>query len=107
VGHGHIGNVGAPHLVGPRDRKPAQQVGILAVRGVGNTRTRPAPDCLQAHLPAQPLEALAVDALREIALQDGDQPAAPKAGIAQVDFIKNPLDPQVIRALGHGLVIKG
>ena len=56
-----IGNIRAPHVVRPRDRQIAQQVGIDPVRRVRLRRPGPLEDRLQAQEPHQAPDALAAD----------------------------------------------
>lgn len=59
----HIRDVGAPDLIGPRDRQLAQQVRIDLVFGIGNGRLGLRIDRLQAHETHQPSYPLAVDSI--------------------------------------------
>lgn len=43
-GHGHVGDVGAPYMIGSSDRQGPQQVGIFAVTVVRNAGARLAPN---------------------------------------------------------------
>ena len=61
AGHGNVGYVGRPHLVGMLDTQIPQQVGIDPVLGMRPTGVRLRIDRLDAHAPHQPLDAFAVD----------------------------------------------
>jgi hypothetical protein len=67
-GHRYVGNVGTPNLVGPIDGEISQQIWVFTVPVVGDAGARLAPDRLVAHLPAQAVQALAVDLYAVFAL---------------------------------------
>ena len=103
-GHSHVGDVRAPHLVGPLDDEVAQQVGILAVTVVGNAGSWLAPDRLLANLAPQTHNPFANRLDVVIALQHRHQTATAKARILHVDLIQQPFDTDVFRVLIHGFV---
>jgi len=70
AGHRHVGDVGAPDLVGSGNLQIPEQVRIFAVAVVRNTRARLAPDRFVTHLPAESLHALTVDVHAVIALEN-------------------------------------
>ena len=105
AGHRHVGDVGAPDLIGPGDRQVPQQVGIFTVAVVRDAGARLAPDRLVADLAEQPLQALAVDFHAVIVPEDGHQAAASQAEIDHVDFVQQALDAEVFGVPGHGLVV--
>lgn len=92
-------------MVGSRHFQVAQQVGVFAMgflplAGVVSTT----PYCLQPHLAPQPLEALAIDVLAVVALQDFHQPPRADARVDQVDFIHKTREFSILGALGRGSV---
>jgi formylglycine-generating enzyme required for sulfatase activity len=61
IGHGHIGDVGTPNLVGPRDVQATQQVGVRLMRLVGDRQARLGINSLEAHYTHEAGHSLAVD----------------------------------------------
>ena len=59
--HRHVGDVGAPHLIGPVDHQPPQKVGINALLGGRPAGARTWINGFQSHFLHQPLHPLAVD----------------------------------------------
>ena len=87
AGHRHVGDVGAPDLVGSGHLQIPEQVGIFAVAVVRNPRARLTPDRFGTHLPTEPWHALAVNLHAVIALEDDRSFTAAKARINHGDFI--------------------
>jgi hypothetical protein len=104
AGHRHVGDVGAPDLVGSGNLQIPQQVGILAVAVIRNTGARLAPDRFVTHLPPKSLHALAVDVHAVITLEDDRSFTAAKARIDHGYFVQQAFDPDVFRVYGHGLI---
>ena len=61
AGHGNVGDVGRPHMVGMIDGQIPEQIGVDFMLRMRPTRVRLGIDRLDAHYPHQPLDTLAVD----------------------------------------------
>jgi hypothetical protein len=59
--HRDVGDVGAPDLIDPLDRQPAEQIRVDLVLRRRFARVRPLVDRHQPHQPHQPLDSFAVD----------------------------------------------
>ena len=73
---------------------------------VWEARPRLAPDRLLADFPAQTLESLAIDLQIVITLKNGSQTSTAKARVDQVNLVQYPLDADVFRILGDGLILR-
>ena len=87
-GHRYISDVGAPNLVGPLDGEISQQIWVFTVPVVRDAGARLAPNRLVAYLPAQAVQALAVDLYAVFALQHCHEPPTPEARVDQVNFVQ-------------------
>ncbi len=103
--HRHIGNVGAPDLVGASDGHASQQVGIDATRRMGPAGVGTRIDGFQPHFAHQPLHALTVDLVSQDA-QPGRHPSRPIEGPFCVLPVDQTHQEQVLRGLACRLVVE-
>ena len=76
TGHGNVGDVSCPDLVGPINGQVPEQVGVNPVCRVWPAGMRLWVDCLYAHQSHQPLNAFAVDLTALSAEMPRHRPAA-------------------------------
>ena len=99
--HSRLGDVGAPHSVGPLDDEVAQQEAMHAVTVVWNAGSWLAPDRLLADLAPQTHSPFAIRFNVVIVPQHRHQTSTAKARILQGDFIQQPFETDVFRVLIH------
>ena len=94
--HRDVGDVHRPHLVGPLDRQPAQQVRIDLVAGRRLRRVRPAVERLDPHAPHQRRDVPAADRDALATQQVAQHPAA-RERVVQMQLVDPPHHRQIGR----------
>jgi len=102
--HGDVCDVGSPNLIGARDLKAAQQIGILAMADVGDGQARFHIQRHNAHLAHQTTDLAATDAMA-LGPQFIADLATAVEWIGHVDFIDQAHPFQVYRVDRNRLII--
>ena len=103
--HRHVGDIGAPDLVGPINREATQQVGIDAMLGVRLAGSGTRENGFQPHFSHQPLHALAVDLVSQLS-QPGGHAAGPIEGPLRVLPVDLAHQEQILRGFACQLVVE-
>ncbi len=97
VRHRNVRNVAGPHMIGPGDRYPAQQIGIDLVTGRGLAGAGARNQRLDPHHAHQPLHTLAVDAVACLVEFERHPPRAIERPL-EMQFVEPPHQGQIISA---------
>ena len=105
LGHGNVGEVGAPYLVGCRGQALAQRLGVRHDNLPGNRQARFGIDWLMAHQPHEPAHALFVDDVTG-QLQVVAQAEHALEIVVRKLLVEQSHEIEVVRAFPAGLVVK-
>jgi len=105
LGHGHVRDIGAPHLVGGRGRAVAQQVGIGCDALARHTQARFGVDRLVAHQAHEAAHALLVDDVAGQAQVVTQAEYSLKVMVGEL-LVQQPHQFQVAGAFAPGLVVE-